>query len=95
MHYIPASVHNLTEVVEYAMDSKNDGEIRGVVERANGWCVTNRNTESLALEAAAAFGVYKTYLNQYIDDDRQSIEDWRSRWGRVMNGIDDLVECTV
>ena len=51
MHYLPASIDNLTQVVEYVMEDGNDTEMEGIVEKANEWCRSNRGKEWFALKA--------------------------------------------
>ena len=38
IHYIPASLANMTEEVAYVMDKKNEGQMKAMVKLANSWC---------------------------------------------------------
>ena len=38
VHYVPASLENLTEVVSYVVDEANDQEMIQIVKNANDWC---------------------------------------------------------
>ena len=49
VHYVPASLDNLTEVVSYVMDQANDPEMQRIVHMANEWCKkTNTRTQVLS-----------------------------------------------
>ena len=37
-HYIPASLGNITQVIEYVLLEENDGRMKEVVNAANMWC---------------------------------------------------------
>ena len=37
IHYIPASLANITEEVAYVMDKKNEGQMKAIVKLANSW----------------------------------------------------------
>ena len=39
IHYIPASLANITEVVTYVKDKKNKGQKKAIVKLANPWCI--------------------------------------------------------
>ena len=70
-HYVPASLDNLTEVVEYAMDPKNDKKLKAIVASANSWCNTMNTKEQLSKEAVAriqAFesSIYESYNNSWV-----------------------------
>ena len=38
VHYVPANLSNLEEVVKYVVDEPNDNQIRNIVKNANAWC---------------------------------------------------------
>lgn len=88
MHYIPASVANLTQVVEYVMD--NDVKMNSVVKRANAWCQSSWSKRSLTTKATSALELYLSSLETY--NEGHWIEDWKKL--NVLKHVDDLVECT-
>lgn len=91
VHYIPASLDNLTQVVEYVLEERNDGKMRGVVKNANEWCLASRRKDSLARRALGALDMYRGALKTY--NGGHWMEDWESR--SVLNGVDDMVVCDV
>ena len=38
IHYVPASLENITEVVEYVLNNNNQHEMKEIVRSANVWC---------------------------------------------------------
>ncbi|KAL9189116.1 hypothetical protein ACHAXT_011606 [Thalassiosira profunda] len=91
VHYVPASLDNITEVVSYVMDETNDAEMRAVVARANEWCRESNTVEKLASRAVGAVKAYAESLDAY---DR----GWRERWEKqrkIWEGMEDWTECRV
>lgn len=89
VHYIPANVDNLTQVVKYVID--NDVKMKSVVDRANAWCHGSRSKEALVEKAMLALELYLLSLEQY--DKGHWINEWKSQ--NLFNNVDNLVECTV
>ena len=91
-HYVPASLDNLTEVVEYAMDPKNDKKLKAIVASANSWCKTMNTKEQLSKEAVAriqAFesSIYESYNNSWVGE-------WDMVQARILNHLGgDLEHC--
>jgi hypothetical protein len=83
VHYVPASLDNITQVVENIMDPRNDGKMRRVVKEANNWCRLHLSKESLAIKAMHALEMYRDALERY------GVDAWESPI------LDDLVECDV
>ncbi|KAL7526127.1 hypothetical protein ACHAXR_001330 [Thalassiosira sp. AJA248-18] len=90
-HYIPASLDNLTKVVEYVLGEGNDVEMRGIVKNANKWCQRSRSKESLAAKAMLALNQYQYALEGY--DGGHWVDEWEGR--STLEAINDLVECNV
>jgi hypothetical protein len=86
VHYIPASIGNITEVVKYALNAEYEQEMQQVVKRANEWCGAYMTADALA---SAAVKTLENYLNM--------LHDYDSSWNDallhdfVSNG--DLVPC--
>ena len=89
VHYIPANVANLTQVVEYVMN--NDEKMKSVVKRANAWCQSSWSKRSMMTKATSALELYQSSLEKY--DEGHWIEDWKNL--NVFKNADDLVECIV
>jgi len=92
VHYIPSSLDNITQVVEYVMNKSHDRAIRDVVKNANKWCHGNSAKESLANNAAKALESYQQSLEQY--DDGRLMDEWRRR-ELLRKDDNDFVECVV
>ena len=92
-HYVPASLSNLTEVVEYVVSKANDAEMKSIVESANSWCKRTNTRERLARDAADQLGKFEAALRNAYGAD-----SWLQGWNRVekriwSNVADDLVDC--
>jgi hypothetical protein len=90
VHYLPATLDNITQVAEFVMDRDNDAKMQQVVANANAWCKENMIRDKMARSALDAIEEYRVLLNDY---DEQWHEDWHSR--KVFDEIDDLVECNI
>lgn len=92
LHYIPASLENLTEVARYVVDPKNDDEMMNVVKAANSWCKRTVTEEVLVRDELYQLEAYESALEAY--EERQPwIEQWRVF--RTSGVVNDLVECNV
>ena len=91
IHYIPASLANITEEVAYVMDKKNEGQMKAMLKLANSWCQRTLNEERLGKEAILHLETYKIALDTY------SCSSWNHEWRhmkqRFIDAIDDLVDC--
>ena len=83
LHYVPSSLDNITNVVEYVLDSRNDDRMRDIVNEANGWCVRHLGKASLATKAVRDLYAYRDALRRY------GVDGWESP------NYDDMVECDV
>lgn len=92
VHYVPASLDNITQVVEYVVDKDNDLQMKAIVKNANQWCQRSREGTSLAQNAISTLGEYRNALDEYYAGGHW-IKTWNKRM--TLNGIDDLVECKV
>ena len=89
VHYIPASLANLTHVVRHVLDDKNEIQMKHIVDSANGWCQRTNNVDSLTQRALNAVSEYQAALDQY---------DLLHAGGDILsdvdlNMIDDMIEC--
>ena len=91
VHYLPASLDNITDVVAYAVDEENDVEMRAMVASANAWCKGALTEEGLANDAIRRLGTYKRALDSY--DGGSWVEEWRRVRQRFAETVDDLVDC--
>ena len=89
VHYVPASLENITQVVAYVMNKENGDEMKSIVKSANSWCKGALSEEGLANGAIRQLEVYKKALDEY--------GGWREEWRGVKQRFDDtigdLVEC--
>jgi hypothetical protein len=92
IHYVPASLENITEVARYVVDPKNDEEMRNVVKAANSWCKRTVTEEVLIRDEMFQLEAYESALDAYGERNNW-IDEWREF---MMAGfIDDLVDCGV
>ncbi len=66
VHFVPASLENLTQVAAYVLDRQNDEEMRSIVDSANSWCRAKMIKESLAKDMMSQIEAYETMLNDYL-----------------------------
>lgn len=90
IHYIPASITNLTETVENVLDRDNEPEMKQIVMNANKWCQVSLTAEALADSAVDTLENYIELLEKYDSS-------WRSRFSKDFSTkhVDDLVPCSV
>ena len=87
VHYAPASLDNLADVVAYVMDEDNDDEMKGMVAAANSWCRRKMNKKQIATDMIQQLLKYDNALDEYFD--RQALN--RSRIiAEVIEGADNL-----
>ena len=89
IHYVPASLHNITQVVEYVMDTTNENEMKSIVREANKWCAKDLSEEGLAQDSMIQLQTYKKALDIYANMD----DDWNKVFQRFSDTLDDLVDC--
>ena len=92
MHYVPASLDNITEVVAHVMDENNDDKMKAIVKSANSWCKRSLSEEGLAKESILQLEAYKKSLDSY-DKKSSWSKDWKHVKERFTNTLDDLVDC--
>mmetsp|Transcript_6123 Transcript_6123/g.13408 ORF Transcript_6123/g.13408 Transcript_6123/m.13408 type:complete len:366 (-) Transcript_6123:182-1279(-) len=95
VHYVPASLENVTDVVAYVMDDKNDGEMKEMVQRANEWCARTNTGEQLPKEALMRLREYERVIHTKYNNSSWS-EEWEGVQERSLKYVgDDLVDCNV
>jgi len=89
IHYVPASLDNITKVVEYVMDTANENEMKSIVREANNWCAEGLSAKGLAQDSIVQLQTYKKALDTYANMD----DDWNKMYQRFSDTLDDLVDC--
>jgi len=89
MHYVPASLDNITKVVEYVMDTANENDMKSIVREANNWCAEGLSAKGLAQDSIVQLQTYKKALDTYANMD----DDWNKVFQRFSDTLDDLVDC--
>lgn len=93
LDYVPASLQNLTEVIEYVLDKKNEHQMKSIIDSANSWCKRTITKEQLANDAMSQLRKYETAL--FDTYDRSWEAEWISVRERIISNIgDDLVDCS-
>ena len=91
-HYVPASLDNITEVVEYVMDPMNELELKGIVATANSWCKTMNTKEQLSKEAVTRIQAFETSI--YESYNSSWVGEWDVMQARIFNHLgEDLEHC--
>lgn len=92
IHYIPASLENITKVARYVVDPKNDQEMRNTVKAANSWCKRTVTEEVFVSDEIYQLEEYEAALGAYGER-----ENWIDEWREFMLSgvVDDLVDCTL
>jgi len=73
VHYLPASLENLTEVVEYAISDDNSEEMKSIVSRANEWCDNEVVPSKLRNNMLSI-------LDGYADELYRADANWTNTW---------------
>lgn len=92
VHYIPATLENLTQTVQYATDKENENEMKAIVQNANIWCQKTLVESKFVDDSLRQLEIYQKALDEMDTG-------WREQWETVMekfsSTIDDLVECDI
>ena len=83
VHYVPASLENITQVVAYVMNKENGDEMKSIVKSANSWCKGALSEEGLANGAIRQLEVYRKALDEY--------GGWREEWRGVKQCFDNTI----
>ena len=92
VHYVPATLENLSETVAMVMDQNNDKQMKSVVKSANLWCKRSFTESAMAKDAIKQLKAYKTALDAYNSNWQ---DDWMRVKDRFFRTVDDLVDCHV
>ncbi|KAL7470951.1 hypothetical protein ACHAXS_011239 [Conticribra weissflogii] len=89
VHYMPATLQNLTQTVQYATAKANENEMRAMVQNANAWCQKTLIEPKFVDDSLMQLELYQEALNAMDTG-------WREQWEIVMekftSTIDDLVD---
>ena len=89
-HYVSASLSNLTEVVAYVLDKRNQDEMREIVKSANLWCKRKMTKKQLAADMVRiSLQKYQGRLDAYMDAHNFDLDVIES----TIQEADDLVTC--
>jgi len=89
VHYVPASIENLTKVAAYVFDQKNEVEMRDIVKSANSWCRTKMIPERLAKDMMSQLDTYEVMLSDYLR--KHNITD--EALASSLRQYDDFIPC--
>ena len=85
VHYVPASIDNVTEVAVYVLDEKNEDEMKNIVHNANTWCGKTITEERMAKDAMSQLEKYHVAFQAFMGE--------HSFDTTAMGISDDLIEC--
>jgi len=90
VHYVPASLDNLTQVAEYVLDKKNENEMQNITRSANAWCQRKMTSRRMAKDMLQQLKKYETELKVYMKQHNINQTEF-------MESIEDadLVNCNV
>ena len=88
VHYVPASLDNLTEVAAYVLDNENADEMKLIVDSANTWCKRKMTEEIMVTDFMMQLKKYEVAFNGYME---QNIHN--DPLAPLLDNITDLVEC--
>lgn len=93
VHYIPATLQNITQAVQYAIDKDNEHQVQSMIQAANSWCQETLIEPSYVEDAMAQLDEYQKALEDMKDETWR--EEWKSVKKRFTESIDDFVDCDV
>ncbi|KAL7549095.1 hypothetical protein ACHAWF_012368 [Thalassiosira exigua] len=83
VHYVPASLQNLTRAVAYVVDKHNEDEMKAIVCSANSWCRERMTKDAMAKSTMVQLEHYASAVNKKIQHGSTNIS----------YPIKDLVQC--
>jgi hypothetical protein len=89
VHYIPASLDNITEVARYVVDKANESEMKTVINATHLWCKRKMTKDAIVDDAMTQLHAYFEALDVYKEQ-----VDWKE-WNSFISSdpFRDLVEC--
>mmetsp|Transcript_3386 Transcript_3386/g.5892 ORF Transcript_3386/g.5892 Transcript_3386/m.5892 type:complete len:493 (+) Transcript_3386:3-1481(+) len=66
VHYVPASLENVTQVAAYVLDKENEGEMQNIVKSANIWCQQKMTPVGVAKDMMSQLEKYELSYNNYM-----------------------------
>ena len=88
-HYIPASLGNITQVIEYVLLEENDGRMKEVVNAANMWCKKRMTGPAMIRDMTLRLKEYEKEFNTFMTSN--GIDD--VSFMTTLLPLDDFVEC--
>ena len=90
VHYVPASIENVTQVTAYVLDKANEEEMEGIIYSANSWCKRKMTEKDMAKDIMIQLEKYETAFNEYMQESMYTGSMTSLISDDVVN---DLVEC--
>ena len=76
VHYLPASLDNVTDVTAYAMNEMNNKQMKDMVASANSWCKRTLTEGVLITDAMFQLDEYEASLEIYADNHGSWLDEW-------------------
>lgn len=73
LHYLPATLENLTNVVEHAVSGENAGRMKSIISNANKWCQKHVVYKEIKKDILSI-------LNGYSEELYRANSNWTSIW---------------
>lgn len=80
VHYIPASLSNISDVARYVLNKTNEIEMKNVIRAANSWCRKRLTKKSIINDAMIQLEKYFAALDVYKEQ-----ENWHDDWSDVIS----------
>lgn len=80
VHYIPASLGNISDVARYVLNKTNEIEMKNVIRAANSWCRKTLTKKSIINDAMIQLEKYFAALDVYKEQ-----ENWHDDWSDVIS----------
>ena len=94
VHYVPASLENITEVVAYVLNEQNGEEMNTIVAAANSWCKKMNTKLQLSKEAVTRIHAFEVAM--YESYNSSWIGEWDLVRTRIFNNVgNDLESCVL
>ena len=90
VHYVPASIENVTQVTAYVLDKANEEEMEAIIHSANSWCKRKMTEKDMAKDIMIQLEKYETAFNEYMQESMYTGSMTSLISDDVVN---DLVEC--
>lgn len=92
VHYVPASLDNLTDVVSYVMDKENEDKMERIVRSANAWCRSKNTRAAILFDTMKQLKKYEEEIKS-LWESHENGQGWMTLESKISRGDYQFEEC--